>query len=168
MVTLGDVASLNPSDVARVVVALAYVGFAVVGSILIVIDLRSHRLPNRIVLPAIASAVALLFIAAVLGGDWAAFGGALLGGLTLGGFYLMLRLIQPGGMGGGDMKLAVLVGVLLGWVGWMPLLVGTCAAFVLGAIAALSLIATKRAKAATHIAFGPWMIAGAWIGLLLG
>lgn len=168
MVSPSDIGGLSGGDVARTVVALTHVGFAVVGVILIVIDLRSHRLPNRIVLPSIVAAVALLLLAAVLGGDWSAFGGALLGGLTLGGFFLALRLIQPGGMGGGDMKLAVLVGVLLGWVGWMPLLVGACAAFVLGACAALALMATKRATPASHIAFGPWMIVGAWIGLLLG
>lgn len=151
---------------AAAVVAVTYVGFAVVGVVLIVIDLRSHRLPNRIVVPSIVAATALLLVASLLGGQWQAFGRALLSAVLLGGFYLVLRLMQPGGMGGGDMKLAVLVGLLLGWAGWVPLVVGAFAAFVLGAAAALVLIVARRATAASHIAFGPWMIAGAWVGLL--
>lgn len=165
MVTLNDVSGMNGSDAAAFVVAVTYAGFAVVGAVLIVIDLRSHRLPNRIVLPSIVAAIVLLLAASVLGDQWPSLGRALLSAALLGGFYLLLRLMQPGGMGGGDVKLAVLVGLLLGWAGWVPLVVGAFAAFVLGAAVALVLIVARRATAASHIAFGPWMIAGAWAGL---
>ena len=71
-------------------------------------------------------------------------------------------------MGGGDVKLAAVIGLVLGWHGWQALAVGAASAFVLGALHALALMASRRADGSTRIAFGPWMITGALIGIIVG
>ena len=83
-------------------------------------------------------------------------------------FYLALRLLRPGGMGGGDVKLAGVLGLYLGWLGWGSLAVGAFAAFFFGGVFGLALMAFGRAGRRTAIPFGPWMIAGAWAGILAG
>jgi len=68
----------------------------------------------------------------------------------------------------GDVKLAGVVGLFLGFSGWASLAVGTLAGFVLGGVVGVALIAAQRAGRNTGIPFGPWMLAGAWVGILLG
>ncbi|WP_188755446.1 prepilin peptidase [Microbacterium album] len=149
------------------IVATAHAAFLVVGLVLIRVDILEHRLPDRIVLPSAIGLTALLAVAAAMAGDLQPAGRAALGGLTLMGLYLALRAAHPAGLGGGDVKLAALVGVFLGWHGWMPLVVGAGAAFVLGAAFATVMMLAGRAGRDTHIAFGPWMIVGAWAALLV-
>ncbi|WP_439901873.1 prepilin peptidase [Microbacterium azadirachtae] len=157
------------------VVLVAFLGFAAVSIVLSLIDLETKRLPNAIVLPSIVVGVALLAIAAALGSagsasgvGWTAFLRAVAGGAILCAFYAIVRLISPRGMGGGDVKLAALVGLFLGWCGWATLVVGAFAAFVLGGLFGVVLILLRRAKRKTAIPFGPWMIAGAWAGIAVG
>jgi leader peptidase (prepilin peptidase)/N-methyltransferase len=71
-------------------------------------------------------------------------------------------------MGLGDVKLAGLLGLYLGYLGWGPLVVGAFAAFLLGGLYALTLITLRRAGRKSGIPFGPWMLAGAWVGLFFG
>ncbi len=82
--------------------------------------------------------------------------------------YLVLALINPSGLGLGDVKLAGLLGAFLGWLGWQQVLLGTLAAFVCSAVVALALLATRRATKKTEFPFGPWMIVGAVIGAAAG
>ncbi|MCK2037206.1 A24 family peptidase [Microbacterium sp. SSW1-49] len=152
-------------DLRTVLVALVHLALAGIGACLIVIDVRTHRLPNRIVLPTLAGLLLLVLLDAIGTGGTRTLLRALLGALILGGFYAALRLLSPAGMGGGDVKLAVVIGLLLGWHGWQALAVGAASAFVLGALYALVLIALRRADGKTRIAFGPWMIAGAVVGI---
>ncbi|WP_223627797.1 A24 family peptidase [Microbacterium sp. EST19A] len=149
-------------------VALAHGALLGVGGWLIVIDVRTHRLPNRIVLPTLAALIALVVIDAVVTGESGAMVRALLGMLVLGGFYALLRLISRSGMGGGDVKLAAVIGLVLAWHGWSELVVGAASAFVLGSLYALALVLLRRADGTTRIAFGPWMIAGAVFGVFIG
>ena len=79
-----------------------FLGLVVVAVALSWIDLRERRLPNRIVLPAIAASVPLLLGAAVLDGDLARWLTALAGGAALFVLYLVLALVSPRGMGMGD------------------------------------------------------------------
>lgn len=144
----------------------AHAAFLLVSLVLIRIDIREHRLPDVVVLPSAATLAAALALAALLSGDTAPLGRAAVGGLLLFGLYLLLRLAFPAGLGGGDVKLAALLGLLLGWHGWVELAAGAAAAFVLGGMHAIALLATGRASRDSHIAFGPWMIVGAWAGLL--
>ncbi|QMU98494.1 prepilin peptidase [Microbacterium esteraromaticum] len=146
-------------------VLIVHLALAAVGLCLIVIDARSHRLPNRIVLPALGALILLLIVEAIMTGDGERPTRALLGGLALAAFYAMLRLSSRQGMGGGDVKLAAVIGLALAWHGWQTLLLGAAAAFLLGALHALSLMALRRATRHTRIAFGPWMIIGAALAI---
>ncbi|MFE7751915.1 prepilin peptidase [Streptomyces sp. NPDC057428] len=148
--------------------AVVWLLLAPVAVLLAVIDRRVHRLPDPLTLP-LAGAAALLLGGAVLlpehGGSWTS---ALLGGAALGGFYFVLFLINPNGMGFGDVKLALALGVGLGWYGWAVVCVGGFAGFLFGALYGAGLMLVRRAGRRTGIPFGPFMIAGALLGLLFG
>ncbi|MEW5537460.1 prepilin peptidase [Streptomyces cyaneofuscatus] len=136
--------------------------------LLATVDRRVHRLPDPLTLPLAAAAVLLLGGAALLPGHAGSWASGLLGGLVLGGFYLLLFLINPNGMGFGDVKLALALGVALGWYGWEVLFLGGFAGFLFGAAYGLGLVLLRRAGRKTGIPFGPFMIAGALVGVLLG
>ncbi|CAM5375439.1 prepilin peptidase [Leifsonia shinshuensis] len=153
---------------AGVLEVVAYLYLAAISIALALIDLDTHRLPNTIVLPSYLVGVALLGTASALTGDWGALLGAAIGGAVLYGGYLLLALVYPGGMGFGDVKLAGVLGVFLGYLGWGPLIIGGFAPFVLGGVFALVLLAARRARKGSGIPFGPWMLAGAWLGVLAG
>lgn len=148
-------------------IVLVHLALLVVAARLVVIDVRTHRLPDRIVLPTLAALLALIAIDALAAHDTAPLLRAGGGLLMLGGFYAVLRLLSRNGMGGGDVKLAAVIGLLLGWHGWQALAIGAAAAFVLGAVHAGILLLLRRADRRTRIAFGPWMIAGAVLGILV-
>lgn len=153
---------------ATIAVLVAFLYFAAISVVLTLIDLDTHRLPNVIVLPSYAVGGALLVVACILGADWSQLVVAAAGMAILYVFYFTIRVIRPDGMGGGDVKLAGLVGMYLGWLGWGALAVGAFAAFVLGGLFGLALIALRRAGRRSAIPFGPWMLAGAWVGIFIG
>ncbi|MCD9876120.1 prepilin peptidase [Streptomyces guryensis] len=139
-----------------------------VGVLLAAVDLRVRRLPDVLTLPLAGAVLVLLGVVALLpehAGDWTT---ALYGALALGAFFLLLFLINPGGMGFGDVKLALGPGAALGWYGWPTLMLGTLAAFLLGALYGGALVVARRAGRRTAIAFGPFLIGGAFLGLLVG
>ncbi|MGF6824395.1 leader peptidase (prepilin peptidase)/N-methyltransferase [Microbacterium sp. ZKA21] len=156
-----------PELLRTAIVIAVHAGLIGIGIWLIVIDARTHRLPNRIVLPVGAALLALVGIEALAAGDVSVLVRTLAGGAILGGFYAALFL-AGGGVGGGDVKLAAVIGLVLAWHGWQALIVGAAAAFVLGAVYALALMALRRAQRSTRIAFGPWMIVGAVLGIAAG
>lgn len=155
-------------SVHSVAVLIVHVLLAAVGLGLIVIDARTHRLPNRIVLPTLAVLVVLVTVEALALGDGGRLVRALLGGLALGAFYALLHLSSRQGMGGGDVKLAAVIGLVLAWHGWGSLVLGAAGAFVLGALHALVLMSLGRADRRTRIAFGPWVILAAALAIALG
>lgn len=164
-----DVSTLNGVGLsAQLVVVVAFLYFVSISIALTLIDLDTRRLPNAIVLPSYVVASVLFTLACLLGAEWSALLRAVIGGTALFAFYFLLRVIRPGGMGGGDVKLAGVVGIYLGWLGWGPLVVGAFAAFVLGGIFGAVLLVTRRASRKSAIPFGPWMIAGAWAGIAFG
>ncbi|MGW8483392.1 prepilin peptidase [Microbacterium sp. NPDC055903] len=154
----------HPHDLLVLLVHGALLG---AGAWLLVIDARTHRLPNRIVLPTGGALLLLVLVEATATGAWATFWRSLAGMIVLGGFYALLNL-AGGGVGGGDVKLAAVIGIVLAWHGWQAFLTGSAAAFILGAVYALVLMTLRRAKRTTRIAFGPWMIIGAVIGVVVG
>ncbi|WP_330290470.1 prepilin peptidase [Streptomyces sp. NBC_00576] len=146
----------------------AWLLLAPVGVLLAVVDFRVQRLPDLLTLPLAAAALVLLGVAALLpehAGDWLT---ALLGALLLGGAYFVLFLISPNGMGFGDVKLALGLGAVLGWYGWGSVVLGTFAGFLFGGLYGLALVVARRAGRRTSIPFGPFLIAGAFVGLLIG
>ncbi|MBW1597350.1 A24 family peptidase [Streptomyces sp. JJ38] len=139
-----------------------------VAALLCAVDLRVHRLPDPLTLPLATASAALLGLAAPLPGAGGTWPGALLGGLALGVGYFVLFLINPRGMGMGDVKLAIPCGVALGWYGAQAVLVGTFTAFVLGAAYGAALVLAGRAGRKTPLPFGPFMIVGAFAGVAGG
>ena len=129
-------------------------------------DLAVQRLPDPLTGAAYAGTAVLLLAAAALGGPWSALFRALLGGLALAGFYLLLMVISPSGMSLGDVKLAASLGTLLAWFGWRLLIAGGFAGLCLGAIAAGALLASQRVSRKHLIPFGPFMIAGAVLAVI--
>ncbi|MDQ7878092.1 prepilin peptidase [Microbacterium sp. QXD-8] len=158
-----------PSDVwAAVLVIVAFLYFAAISIVLTLIDLDTHRLPNSIVLPSYLVAGILFTVSAWLIGDWELLLRAAIGMVVMYVFYFLLRSVRRGGMGGGDVKLAGVIGVYLGWVGWGALAVGAFAAFLYGGLFGIALLLLRRAGRKTAIPFGPWMILGAWTGVFAG
>jgi len=141
---------------------------APLGVLLAVVDFRVQRLPDVLTLPLAGAALLLLAGAAVTpehAGDWLT---ALYGALALGAGYFVLFLINPNGMGFGDVKLALGLGAVLGWYGWGTLLLGTFAGFLFGGLYGMGLVVARRAGRKTSIPFGPFLIAGGFVGLLIG
>ncbi|MFJ2746254.1 prepilin peptidase [Streptomyces sp. NPDC087440] len=136
--------------------------------LLAAVDLRVKRLPDVLTLPLAAGAALLLGVAELLPGDGGSWLGALAGGAGLGGVYLLLHLINARGMGYGDVKLALVLGLVLGWYGFSVLFLGTFAGFLFGSLYGLGLIVAGRGDRKTAFPFGPFMIAGAWAGVLVG
>ena len=119
-------------------------------------------------LPSYIVAGALLLGAAIAGGQWDAALRALLGGVILFVAFYLMAFIKPGAMGFGDVKLSGVLGLYLGWLGWGTLIVGAFGAFLLGGIFSIALLVTRRVSRTSGIPFGPWMIAGAFVGIFFG
>lgn len=135
-------------------------------ALLCLVDRAVHRLPDVLTLPLAAVTAVSLGAASLFPGAGGSWRRALLGGLALGGSYLVLHLINPRGMGFGDAKLALSVGQILGWYGWPVLFAGTFAAFLAGAVHGLALMVLRRADRTTPIPFGPFMAGGALAGVI--
>ena len=147
---------------------LVWLLLAPIAVLLATIDFAVHRLPDVVALPLAASALVGLGGAAMLSGAGGSWETALLGSLTLGACYFVLFLINPSGFGFGDVKLAPALGAILGWYGWGILLIGTFTGYLLGALYGVGLILARRARRKTTIPFGPFLLAGASVGILLG
>lgn len=163
-----EASASSTSVVGDILVLVAFLYLAAVSIALALIDLDVHRLPNAIVLPSYIVGIALLGTASIVTGNYDALLRGGIGLAVLWVVYLLLALVYPGGMGFGDVKLAGVLGLFLGYLGWGALAVGGFAAFLLGGIFAVGLLITKRANRKSGIPFGPWMLAGAWIGIFFG
>jgi leader peptidase (prepilin peptidase) / N-methyltransferase len=135
------------------------------GVLLAVVDLRHRLLPNRVVLPSLAAGAALLVLPAVLDGAWPALLRGVIGAGALFAAFLVLALVSPRGMGMGDVKLAAVVGLYLGWLGWTAVVLGAAAGFVVQAVVAGGLLATRRIGLRGELPFGPAMLAGAALAI---
>lgn len=174
---LGELWQHNPVAFWLVLAACLY--FAVMAVRLTVIDVRHHLLPNRIVFPSYAVAGVFLLAAAALAGagdmvDDAPLAALLAvpvrvvaGAALLWLFYFLLRLVYPPGMGFGDVKLAGVLGMYLGYLGWGHLFAGTFLAFLLGGLWSVALLVARRGTLKSSIPFGPFMLAGTAAAMLL-
>ena len=138
------------------------------GLLLASVDRRVRRLPDVLTLPMAVATAALLGVASLLPGAGGSWVRALLGGAALAGAYFLLFVVHPRGLGFGDVKLALTLGVALGWYGWPPLLAGAFLGFLLLACYGGALMLSGRAGRRTLVPFGPFMVLGAALGLLLG
>lgn len=146
----------------------AYLYLAAVGVALAFIDLDTRRLPNALTLPSYVVGLVLLAVPAVLDARLDDLVRAVLGAAALFGFYFLLALIYPAGMGFGDVKLAGVLGLYLGFLGWDAVIVGGFAGFLIGAVVGVGLMVAGRARRRTAVPFGPSMLAGTLVGVLWG
>jgi leader peptidase (prepilin peptidase) / N-methyltransferase len=130
------------------------------------VDRRWHRLPDRLTLPAAALLATLVALAAAIEDDAGLVIGALTGALVLGGVLLAVHLVSPAGMGFGDVKLALPIGLVAGANGARVVVDALLAALVLGAAAGLVTLARHRDRHRAF-AFGPCLCAGAVLALLV-
>lgn len=129
------------------------------------IDVREHRLPHRILIPlAIATYTALpvsLLFAARPADIWRVIGA----GLVLWFCYLLLRILSFGALGRGDVKLAGILGGVLGYLSWANLGWASLVTFLTGGLVSLALVLFTKVRGSTRIAFGPFMLLGALVAL---
>lgn len=152
---------------AGVLLAAALLLFLLNAVRLVAIDARVHLLPNRIIFPWYPMAFLLLVVSAALAGELATAVRVIVAGLALFLFYLLLHLINPAGMGLGDVKLAGILGMYLGYLSWSHLLFGTLLAFLTGALWAIAMMLLRRANRKSTFAFGPFMFLGTAVGLFM-
>ncbi len=147
----------------------AYWVFVVVTMALALIDIDQKLIPNRVLFPGLAVAAPLLLAGAVADGHpgWWLRGVAGGAGYFVG--LLILALIAPrGGLGMGDVKLALLLGLFLGYQGWEQVLLGAFIAILLGGVVSAVLLLTRRKGRRDTIPFGPYLIAGAYLTIAWG
>ncbi|WP_269938208.1 prepilin peptidase [Arthrobacter sp. HY1533] len=135
---------------------------------LTIVDIKHKLLPNRIVFPSAGIAGVLLLSASLFMLDGGTALRTVLGAVVMWAVYVVLRLISPSSMGYGDVKLAFVLGLYLGFIGWSAVFWGTVLAFLFGAVWGLALIVTRKGTGKTQIPFGPFMLAGALVAMVAG
>jgi leader peptidase (prepilin peptidase)/N-methyltransferase len=135
---------------------------------LALIDLDTRKLPDRLVLPSYAVGLVLLGVAAVSGDHVGQLLRAVEAMAACYGAYFLICFAYPRGMGFGDVKLAGVLGLYLGFVGWSAVAVGMAAGIVLGGVLGVALLASGRVARRAKVPFGPFMVAGALLGIFLG
>lgn len=133
-----------------------------------VIDFDLHIIPNRIVYPTIFVSVPLLAVAAAADGDWTNFRHALLGAALAWLALLVVHLISPAGMGFGDVRLAFVLGLFLGWLSLRHVLTGIFLGFLLGAVIGVGLVALRIRSRKDAVPFGPFLAGGAILAVFAG
>ncbi|GAA2025084.1 hypothetical protein GCM10009720_01020 [Yaniella flava] len=163
--------STTPAPVAMTLLVAALVWFGVCATTLFVVDVREHRLPNTLNALLFVGGAALL-IASTLTSDSASvladrWGMTLIGSGAYLAVMFILHLLTRAGLGMGDVKLAAGLGLYTGFLGFEALIAGFVLAFVVGGLQAVYLVVFRGAKKSTRIAFGPAMIIGCGITLLM-
>lgn len=146
--------------------AFLYLGGVCVA--LALIDLDTKRLPNVLTLPSYVVGIVLLGAAALLSDDPRLVVRALLGMAVMYGFYFLLVFSYPAGMGFGDVKLAGVLGLHLGYLGWPEVGVGTFLGFLLGGLFAVLGLLLGKASRKSAVPYGPFMVAGAFVAVWFG
>ena len=151
------------------VTAAVYAGFFWALVVLTVIDLEHKLLPNRIVYPTFVAGWAGLVAAALIDGDTDRLRSAALGAVVFGGFFFVVAFIYPAGMGGGDVKLAFVLGTFVGYAGGVgAVLAGMFLSFLLGGVIGIVAMKLSGAGRKTQIPFGPFLALGSVIAIFLG
>jgi leader peptidase (prepilin peptidase)/N-methyltransferase len=130
----------------------------IIGMALVLIDVAVHRLPDRLTFLAFGGTLLIFAF-----GSPQRLGRALLCALALSLLYLFLAVASPEGMGLGDAKFALVLGLVLGWYGWMPTLYGAALGFFLSGMVALILLLSRKVTLKQALPHGPFMLAGTLI-----
>ncbi|MFV2001147.1 MAG: A24 family peptidase [Acidimicrobiia bacterium] len=146
----------------------AYLVFAAAMVALTMTDLDTQLIPNRILGPTTALAVGLLVIGGLIAGEPSALLRAGGGGAAYLAVMFVLALLARGGLGFGDVKLAFLIGVFTGYLGWGQVIVAGIGGFLIGGLVAIVLLVTRRSGRKDAIPFGPFMTLAAIIAVVFG
>jgi leader peptidase (prepilin peptidase)/N-methyltransferase len=125
------------------------------------VDFCTHRLARGVTMRAALAGGPLLTLAAINIDETmriATMFGAFVSTLV---FFLALSFMSKGGIGSGDVRLAPVLAMFLGWMGWSYVYMGLASGFILGGIWALALMLMGRANRSSHISFGPFLCVGA-------
>lgn len=133
-----------------------------------VADIRVRLVPRVILYPTLALMTLALVAAAAVAGHWHPLLDAVIAGAAAFAVFFVIWFIAPRGMGFGDVRLAGVVGAGLGWLGFRQLFLGFLAAFVVGSVVGLTLMALKGTGRKTALPFGPALAAGCVVGVLWG
>jgi leader peptidase (prepilin peptidase)/N-methyltransferase len=136
----------------------------VLGVLLGAVDVAVERLPDVLVLPGVAVAVVAFGVIAALTSSWGSWGRAVAAGLAYMVGYFVLALLPGGQLGLGDVKLAALLGLCLGWFGWPLLVAGVLLPWLVNAPVALVLLVRRGGGS---MPFGPAMLVGAGLSLVV-
>jgi leader peptidase (prepilin peptidase) / N-methyltransferase len=136
------------------------------GAVLAQVDARCRRLPDPVVGLLSVSAGVPLTVGALVSGEPARAGRALLAAALVGAAYLSMALLPGGGLGLGDVKLAAVLAFVLGFLSWPAVAVGTVLPHLINGPAALVLLLTRRARRRTALPFGPALLIGALLGVV--
>jgi leader peptidase (prepilin peptidase)/N-methyltransferase len=135
---------------------------------LVWIDLHEFRLPREITYTAFALSSVAIVVAALVDDEperiWQAFLGAGIALALMGGIYLVSR----GGMGDGDVRLAPLLGLHLGYLNPGIVPIGLFFGFLIGAVVGVAMMATSKAGRKTALPFGPFLAAGTVLAVFIG
>jgi leader peptidase (prepilin peptidase)/N-methyltransferase len=146
----------------------AYLSYSYVVVLLTVTDIDTKLLPNRILGPGTVVSGSLLVVGGIAsGGGW-----DLARGIAAGVVYfvvmLILALVARGALGMGDVKLAFLLGLFVGYLGWGYLVIAGLGAFILGGLVSIVLLAARRVSRKDSIPFGPFLTSASVIAIVLG
>lgn len=146
---------------------LPLVVIAAPGAALAYVDAQTRLLPVRLLYPALAAGAVAVVVAAAVSKDWDIALRGLIGGAASFLVFHVLCVVFPRGMGYGDVRLAGLLGMVLGQVGYAELGVGMYGAFLLGGVGGL-LLSLVKVVSRKRMPFGPWMLASAVLAVPLG
>jgi len=132
-----------------------------------IIDYTTHRLPRGVTFRAAIIGGPLLALAAINHDDNGRIGVMFASFIVTLVLFALLSAFSKGGIGGGDVRLAPVLAMFLGWLGVSHVYIGLGSGFILGGIAAAGMLITRRASASTRIAFGPFLCIGAVIALFV-
>lgn len=141
--------------------------FVPVGVALAVVDWRTMLLPIRLVNPSYLLVLAAILIGWLVHRNTDDVVRAGWGWLVAGGLFVVLWFVYPRGLGYGDVRLAGVLGLGLGYLGWGPLLIGVYGGFLLGGVGG-GLLSLLRIVARKNFPFGPFMLVGALVGVVWG
>jgi leader peptidase (prepilin peptidase)/N-methyltransferase len=138
-----------------------------IGVPLTVIDITSHRLPDLLTAPLFGLSAITIVVDAFVGRHFDRLIPSLVGALALPAFYLALMIISRGGMGMGDVKLSAAIGLVSGFFGVWITLISSFATYILGSVIGIALMLAGKAGRKTAIPFGPFMLVGQAIALVV-
>ena len=165
VLTAGAFAAMAARFGARPVL-LPYLGLVAALVALTLVDVEHHRLPDRIVFPALAVAIPAVVVVSLVEGVPSAIPQALIGLVAYAGVLFVFALISPAGMGPGDVKLGLLLGLFLGWIDLYLVLMGLFFGTLLGAVVSVLVLAVSRDRKA-GFPYGPNLCIGAVAAIAL-